>query len=280
MPWSQLSDDEPVGIKTSRQLLDRNTLALLGPQPADRAVRIMVTLPSETATDGALVDQLVAAGMNIARINCAHDDERSWGLMAEQVRRAAREQQREVGVLMDLGGPKLRTGETAPAPSVVKLKPERDMQGVVLEPARVKLYSHRNPSSPDGEIHCISIDPVCIEQLRPGDTLSLVDARASTIWTTNSPGVVPPMWPSSKKMRSPVRTCPSNSGNVQAMDATCGPTATLSSPSGCASPEALSLRRAPTRNSKVPGFSGTLRTRVLRGPSPLRVRRKWVRGVM
>lgn len=99
--------------------------------------------------------------------------------MAEQVRRTAREQQREVRVLMDLGGPKLRTGETAPAPSVVKLKPERDMQGVVLEPARVKLYSHRNPSSPDGEIHCISIDPVCIEQLRPGDTLSLVDARGS-----------------------------------------------------------------------------------------------------
>lgn len=179
MSWSHRSDDEPVGIHSSRKRLDRNTVALLGTQPADRAVRIMVTLPSEAATDSALVDQLVASGMNIARINCAHDHERSWGLMAAQVRRAAREQQREVRILMDLGGPKLRTGEIAPAPSVVKLKPERDRLGVVLEPARVRICGDQNPPASDGGIPSITIDPVCMQHLLPGDTLSIVDARGS-----------------------------------------------------------------------------------------------------
>src|SRR5208283_4460326 len=37
-------------------------------------VRVMATLPPEAATQAELVDNLIAAGMDCARINCAHDD--------------------------------------------------------------------------------------------------------------------------------------------------------------------------------------------------------------
>ena len=70
-PWTSHADDEPVGLKDSKTLLDGHSEYLLGPVPADRSVRIMVTLPSEAADDFGLIKKLVQAGMDVARINCA-----------------------------------------------------------------------------------------------------------------------------------------------------------------------------------------------------------------
>ncbi len=138
-PWNDHSAEEPVGIVTSQRLLQQHTLALLGPEPAERVVRVMVTLPSEAAHDAALVERLVAAGMDIARINCAHDAAPEWQAMAEHVRQAARQLGRPVRVLMDLGGPKLRTGTLLPGPAVLKLRPQRDEFGRPVVPAAVGL---------------------------------------------------------------------------------------------------------------------------------------------
>jgi pyruvate kinase len=71
-------------------------------------VRVMATLPPEAATEPELVDNLVAAGMDCARINCAHDDPEAWGRMAENVREAASRLERPCKVLMDIAGPKCR----------------------------------------------------------------------------------------------------------------------------------------------------------------------------
>ena len=117
-PWTPLSLDEPAGIRSSRLLLERHTEALFGPAPPSRAVRIMVTLPSEAASDFGLARKLIAAGMDIARINCAHDGPEAWSAMAAHVRRAGARAGRPVRVLMDLAGPKLRTGRSAPGPPV------------------------------------------------------------------------------------------------------------------------------------------------------------------
>jgi pyruvate kinase len=80
--WATHDGDEPIGTRSSRKLLERHTADLLGPSPAERSVRIMVTLPSEAASDFGLVRQLVASGMDIARINCAHDGPDEWKAMA------------------------------------------------------------------------------------------------------------------------------------------------------------------------------------------------------
>ena len=55
-------------VENGPELLRHRTEQLLGPEPVDRATRIMVTLPSSAATDRDVVRQLVDRGMNIARI--------------------------------------------------------------------------------------------------------------------------------------------------------------------------------------------------------------------
>ena len=98
-------------------LLERNTRALLGEPPAKREVRIMVTMPSEAADDYSLVRDLLAGGMDVMRINCAHDDEPRWKKMIGHLRRAEKALGRRSQVLMDLAGPKLRTGPVEPGPA-------------------------------------------------------------------------------------------------------------------------------------------------------------------
>lgn len=87
---------------------------LLGAAPAHRRGRIMVTLPSEAAMDPDFIAELVRRGMNIARINCAHDDREAWLAMTRHVKAAATALSRPVLILMDIAGPKIRTEKILP----------------------------------------------------------------------------------------------------------------------------------------------------------------------
>src|SRR5204863_33090 len=72
-----------------------------------RRTKIVATLGPATDAPGVL-DQLVAAGMSCARLNCSHgtpDDQRR---RAGEVRAAAQRAGRPVGLLFDLQGPKMR----------------------------------------------------------------------------------------------------------------------------------------------------------------------------
>jgi pyruvate kinase len=94
-----------VPIEQGPEILRQHAVQLLGSRPARRTTRIMVTLPSEAATDPDFVHGLVQRGMNIARINCAHDDVAAWRAMANHVRAAAASSGTTCLVAMDLGGP-------------------------------------------------------------------------------------------------------------------------------------------------------------------------------
>jgi pyruvate kinase len=177
LDWAGATQDEPAGINSSRSLLDRHTEALLGAAPAERRVRIMVTLPSEAAADYGLIKKLVAAGMDVARINCAHDNAAHWRAMAAQVRRAARAARRPVRILMDLGGPKLRTESLRPGPAVLKLKPERDDYGRVIEPARLGLRGEASAPPVEGATTQAIADSDWLAGLRVRDVIVLTDAR-------------------------------------------------------------------------------------------------------
>ncbi|TVR82497.1 MAG: hypothetical protein EA405_06915 [Rhodospirillales bacterium] len=89
--------------------LTANTDTLFGLRDGGRRTRILVTLDTAAATDAAHVARLVDAGMDCARINCAHDGPVVWQAMIDNVRREAAARQRDVRVLMDLAGPKIRT---------------------------------------------------------------------------------------------------------------------------------------------------------------------------
>ncbi|MDH4414430.1 MAG: pyruvate kinase, partial [Rhizobium sp.] len=95
------------------QRLEAATEILFGRRTDARRTRIMVTLPSEAADGPDLVLDLARAGMNVARINCAHDGPEAWRAMTAFVRAAGSVVGRDIKVLMDIAGPKIRTGEVA-----------------------------------------------------------------------------------------------------------------------------------------------------------------------
>ena len=107
----------PTWFERSRELLGLRTGALLGPAPRGRPTRIMVTMPSEAANDADLVREMLVAGMNCMRINCAHDAAPQWRAMLANLRSAEKQTRRRARVLVDLPGPKLRTGPLAPQPT-------------------------------------------------------------------------------------------------------------------------------------------------------------------
>jgi pyruvate kinase len=178
-PWSSLSAEEPTGPHRGPALLEAHGEALFGAVPADRSVRIMVTLPGEASHDDALVDALVRAGMDVARINCAHDDAAAWASMAERVRRSAREAGRSVRVLMDLGGPKLRTGDIEGGEPVLKLKPAKDVFGQVVAPARLGLHAADSAPSADKGLAWLGVESAWLASLQVGCSIRFEDARAA-----------------------------------------------------------------------------------------------------
>lgn len=103
------------------RLLEDATDALFGPARQHRRGRIMVTLPGEAAEQPEFILDLARRGMDIARINCAHDDMDAWAAMTRHVRLAGEKTGRRISVLMDIAGPKIRTGTVA-AEKKVKLQ--------------------------------------------------------------------------------------------------------------------------------------------------------------
>ncbi len=176
----QLTPDAPTAagpFDESGAILEHRVAALFGPGRAKRPTRIMVTLPSEAATDDDLVDALVGAGMDCARINSAHDDEDAWVAMAARVRTAAESAGRRVPILVDLPGPKLRTGALEPGPEVVHLRPRHDQLGAVVAPAVAWLAATGEGRVPPGAAVVLPVAREWLARLSPGERVRFVDAR-------------------------------------------------------------------------------------------------------
>jgi len=170
----------PPDMDLGAELLERNTRALLGKPPAKREVRIMVTMPSEAADDYSLVRDLLAGGMDVMRINCAHDDETRWRRMIGHLRRAEKTLGRRCRVLMDLAGPKLRTGPVAPGPAVLRVRPQRDAFGAAVAPARVWLTAIEDPRAPVAPADAVVPVPArWLAVLKAGDLVAFDDARGA-----------------------------------------------------------------------------------------------------
>ncbi len=167
--------------KEGSELLAANTTSLLGPPPTGRRVRIMVTMATDCADDHALMRGMLDRGMNCMRINCAHDSPDVWERMIKNLDRARRELGQPCRVLMDLGGPKLRTGPIEHGPQVLVWRPRRDALGRVTTPAEVWLHSADNPSpSVSGLAPVLPLPARFVNTLRSGDRLEFRDARGKT----------------------------------------------------------------------------------------------------
>jgi pyruvate kinase len=168
------------GLAESKALLKQRTEDLLGLKPAHRSVRIMVTMPSEAAHDYAFVRDALTLGMDCMRINCAHDDAATWASMIEKLRQAETETGKHCRILMDLAGPKLRTGPLEPGPKVVKCRPQRDCLGRATAPTRVCLAPSGKQVTPPGGVEiCLPVPANWLVQLDVGDRVKFQDARGS-----------------------------------------------------------------------------------------------------
>ncbi len=75
-----------------------------------RKTKIVCTIGPATASPE-MIRRLIAAGMDVARLNFSHGSHESHDKAIRDLRRASQEANREIGILMDLAGPKIRLGE-------------------------------------------------------------------------------------------------------------------------------------------------------------------------
>ena len=161
--------------------LESNTNQLFGKPHSHRRARIMVTMPGGVADDYSLIKDMLIHGMDCARINCAHDTPEIWNRMIAHINLARRETGRPCRILMDLGGPKLRTGEIVPGPAVLKWKPQRDLYGNVIAPARIWLHPESDTSpSPAPADACLPVQGDWLAKFTSHDIIEFTDARGSS----------------------------------------------------------------------------------------------------
>ncbi len=165
-----------VTYNESSELLAKHTNELLGPAPKKRGTRIMVTFSTDLAYDHELVKRMLLAGMDCARINCAHDDEKVWEAMVESIRKAEQETGRSCKIIMDLMGPKLRTGPLKPGPALLAIRPIQNELGQLVSPAKVWLAPPDTPSEVPVDA-TLPLDETWLAQLQQGDRLRFKDTR-------------------------------------------------------------------------------------------------------
>lgn len=100
--------DEKETEKQRVDLLEKNAEKVFGKKPARRYTRIMVTMPSEAGEDPKLAERLLEEGMEIARINCGHDDYATWKKMVTNIRKAEEKTNKKCVLYFDIAGPKIR----------------------------------------------------------------------------------------------------------------------------------------------------------------------------
>lgn len=160
----------------AQALLHQRTVDLFGMRPRDRHVYVMVTAPSAQEADRDWMMRLLEAGMNVLRINCAHEAENDWQKIIDALSAAREKTGKSCRILMDLAGPKIRTGAIESKRRVATWKPERNDIGKPVAPARVVI--RRALAAP------ITADPATLlignkdfSKLRVADELRFRDAR-------------------------------------------------------------------------------------------------------
>ncbi len=124
-----------------------------------KKTKIVCTIgPASEEVD--VLEQMIAAGMNVARINFAHGDFDGHARIIANVRAAAAAQQQRIAIFGDLPGPKMRIGSLAEEPVYL----ERDQQFVLQTAETV------------GDQHHASLDfPGLPHVVKPGDQIYMND---------------------------------------------------------------------------------------------------------
>lgn len=163
------------GFRVGRAQLERNTNTLFGEPDSSRQQRIMVTIPSEGASNYRLILELLQAGMDVMRINCSKDDQQVWAQMIEHLRRAEKETARSCKVQMDLAGPNPRTSPLESKPRILHWRPRLNDVGKIRSPAKVWLSSEAPINKSADEV--LPLPPDALKSIQQGDKVFVTDTR-------------------------------------------------------------------------------------------------------
>ena len=109
-------------------------------RPLSRRAKIVCTLGPATSSPEQIT-ALVAAGLDVARLNMSHGDRDAHHAVYAGVRAACDASDRSVGVLVDLQGPKIRLGRFAAGPVTLAVGQEFTITGNTCRGARARCRS-------------------------------------------------------------------------------------------------------------------------------------------
>lgn len=160
-----------LSIADAISIASHNSTALFGGTPSPhlsaQTTAVMVTLPSHAAqNDGIVIRQLADAGVNIFRINTAHDDETVWKAMAEVIAsiNEGRAPADKIKIFVDLAGPKIRTGKIQEVAIPIEIGSNKREKEVIIR-------------CEEGETKGESSDPVTLKRI---PAQMVVDAKFFT----------------------------------------------------------------------------------------------------
>jgi pyruvate kinase len=125
-----------------------------------RATKIVATL-GPASSDPALLEEMIKAGVNVVRLNFSHGTAQDHIDRAAMVRTVAQRAGREVAIMADLQGPKIRVGKFAEGKVMLEVG-----QAFVLDALRTE----------PGDIHGVGLDYKALpREVKAGDVLLLND---------------------------------------------------------------------------------------------------------
>jgi len=154
----------------AEKLLHENTRALFGPRPPERHVYVMVTTPDAEEVTADWCDAALKAGVNVLRINAAHETPAEWERVIALARARAAALGRPLRIFIDMAGPKLRGEIRRQEAGVLHLRRRKDRMGRTIGPLSIALVARYSGGTE------IPVPAAWLARMRPGDRLTLRDA--------------------------------------------------------------------------------------------------------
>ena len=126
-----------------------------------RRAKIVATIGPASESEERL-RALILAGMDVARINMSHGEREHHGEVIARIRRVAEELKKPVAVMLDLSGPKIRTGKL------------REGEVELKEGSEVRITSEEI----DGDAARFSANYALLaSEVKPGDRILISDGE-------------------------------------------------------------------------------------------------------
>lgn len=127
----------------------------------NKMARIVATI-GPSSTDKTILGKMILAGMDVARLNFSHGTYASHEKTLQAIREAEEQWEKPIAVLVDLSGPKIRTGKMKG--DCIELSPENSIviqsEAILGTPERIS-----------------TISPEILADLKTGDTILLDDGH-------------------------------------------------------------------------------------------------------